>query len=66
MEYRMIESLETFGLGMGGALRLLVELGHDVAMVYQAERHNHALAEAYDDLGLANYEAIEAFERFSG
>jgi glucosamine-6-phosphate deaminase len=30
----------------------------------QAEKHNHALAAIYDELGLANYEAIEAFERF--
>jgi glucosamine-6-phosphate deaminase len=31
----------------------------------QAEKHNHALATVYDQLGLANYEAIEAFERFT-
>lgn len=31
----------------------------------QAERHNRALAGVYDQLGLANYEAIEAFERFT-
>ena len=31
----------------------------------QAERHNRALAAVYDELGLANYEAIEAFERFT-
>ena len=31
----------------------------------QAEQHNRALATIYDELGLANYEAIEAFERFS-
>lgn len=30
----------------------------------QAEQHNHALAATYDRLGLANYEAIEAFQRW--
>ena len=30
----------------------------------QAEQHNRGLAETYDRLGFANYEAIEAFERF--
>lgn len=29
----------------------------------QAEQHNRALAAIYDELGLANYEAMEAFER---
>ena len=29
----------------------------------QAEQANHALAETYDALGLADYEAIEAFAR---
>ncbi len=32
----------------------------------QAEQHNRALAATYDRLGLANYEAIEAFERWRG
>lgn len=31
----------------------------------QAERNNRLLAGIYDALGLANYEAIEAFERFN-
>lgn len=30
----------------------------------QAEQHNRALAALYDELGLANYEAIEAFQRW--
>jgi glucosamine-6-phosphate deaminase len=30
----------------------------------QAEQHNRGLAEIYDRLGLANYEAIEAFQRW--
>jgi glucosamine-6-phosphate deaminase len=30
----------------------------------QAEQHNRALATVYDALGLANYEAIEAFQRW--
>ncbi|HRE79560.1 MAG TPA: glucosamine-6-phosphate deaminase [Opitutaceae bacterium] len=30
----------------------------------QAEQHNRALAATYDQLGLANYEAIEAFQRW--
>lgn len=30
----------------------------------QAEQHNRALAATYDGLGLANYEAIEAFQRW--
>jgi glucosamine-6-phosphate deaminase len=30
----------------------------------QAEQHNRGLAETYDLLGLANYEAIEAFQRW--
>ncbi|QYM78880.1 glucosamine-6-phosphate deaminase [Horticoccus luteus] len=30
----------------------------------QAEQHNRAIAVRYDQLGLAEYEAIEAFERF--
>ena len=30
----------------------------------QAEQHNQALAVTYDQLGLANYEAIEAFQRW--
>jgi glucosamine-6-phosphate deaminase len=30
----------------------------------QAEQHNRQLAETYDRLGLANYEAIEAFQRW--
>lgn len=32
----------------------------------QAEQHNRRLAETYDLLGLANYEAIEAFQRWQG
>ncbi len=32
----------------------------------QAERHNRGMAEQYDRLGLANYEAIEAFQRWGG
>lgn len=32
----------------------------------QAEQHNRALASIYDELGLANYEAIEAFQRWHG
>jgi glucosamine-6-phosphate isomerase len=32
----------------------------------QAEQHNRALASLYDELGLANYEAIEAFQRWRG
>lgn len=31
----------------------------------QAEHHNRAIARAYDALGLAEYEAIEAFQRWS-
>ncbi len=31
----------------------------------QSEEHNRALAERYDQLGLAEYEALEAFERWS-
>ena len=30
----------------------------------QAEQHNRDLAKTYDELGLANYEAIEAFQRW--
>ena len=30
----------------------------------QAEQHNRELAKTYDELGLANYEAIEAFQRW--
>jgi glucosamine-6-phosphate deaminase len=32
----------------------------------QAEQNNRILATVYDELGLANYEAMEAFERFTG
>lgn len=32
----------------------------------QAEQHNRVLAETYDRLGFANYEAIEAFELYQG
>jgi glucosamine-6-phosphate deaminase len=31
----------------------------------QAEHHNRAIARCYDALGLADYEAIEAFQRFT-
>lgn len=32
----------------------------------QAEHHNQAIARGYDELGLANYEAIEPFQRYAG
>ena len=31
----------------------------------QAEQHNRSLAATYDELGLANYEAIESFQRWT-
>ena len=31
----------------------------------QAEQHNRNLAGVYDQLGLANYEAIEAFQKWA-
>ena len=41
--------------------------GHDVREFWQrAEERNRATARAYDKLGLAEYEAIEAFRRWRG